>query len=251
MGTRDAIWVAEQMADRLGAVFTEQDVSRLIEISGGLPTFMKAGCIALTEGSIQRDQPTAQWIEVLLERPEFQRNCRELWDDMDGAERSTLLQAAHGEELAGQQNGSLVNAGLLTRRDGRYQLFSPIFTGYILTQHLLTQTSGRTTDVTPIGLDMDQKSGAVIRDGKVLDVVLTNHEHRLLEYFLARVNEICTKDEIMAAVWPDDLLVDGVRDDRLAQLVKRLRDKIEPDLSPPTYVQTVRGRGYRLVQPSA
>jgi DNA-binding winged helix-turn-helix (wHTH) protein len=250
MGARDANWLVEQMADRLDVVFAEQDVSRLIEICGGLPTFMKSGCIALAEGSLHGGQPAAQWIETLLARPEFQRNCRELWDDMDGAEQSTLLQAAQGGGPVGEQSGLLVHAGLLIQRDGRHQLFSPIFAEYILTQHLLSQTSRRNTDVTPAGLDMDLKSGAVIRDGQVLDVVLTNQEHRLLEYLLSRSNEICTKDEIMAAVWPDDLLVDGVRDDRLAQLVKRLRDKIEPDASPPTYVQTVRGRGYRLMQPA-
>ena len=49
----------------------------------------------------------------------------------------------------------------------------------------------------------------------------------------------------MRAVWPEDFIFEqGVRDDSLAQLVRRLRIKIEPDPSQPKYIQTVPGRGY-------
>ncbi|MEZ4709232.1 MAG: helix-turn-helix domain-containing protein [Caldilineaceae bacterium] len=59
---------------------------------------------------------------------------------------------------------------------------------------------------------------------------------------------VCSKDVLMNAIWPEDAMLQGVRDDRLAQLVKRLREKIEIDASNPAHVLTVRGRGYRFVQ---
>lgn len=75
---------------------------------------------------------------------------------------------------------------------------------------------------------------------------LTAKEHRLLACLQARAGEVCTKDELIRAVWPEDRVqTDGVRDDSLAQLVRRLREKIEPDPSRPRYVLTVPGRGYR------
>ncbi|HLE30620.1 MAG TPA: helix-turn-helix domain-containing protein [Anaerolineales bacterium] len=40
----------------------------------------------------------------------------------------------------------------------------------------------------------------------------------------------------------------GVRDDSLAQLVRRLREKIEPDPANPRHIHTVPGRGYRFVK---
>jgi DNA-binding response OmpR family regulator len=50
------------------------------------------------------------------------------------------------------------------------------------------------------------------------------------------------------AVWPEDRVFgDGVRDDALAQLVRRLREKIEPAPSKPIHLLTVPGRGYRYV----
>jgi energy-coupling factor transporter ATP-binding protein EcfA2 len=74
---------------------------------------------------------------------------------------------------------------------------------------------------------------------------LTSKENLLLEYFQAHRDEVCEKDELICAVWPEDYVFEqGVRDDSLAQLVRRLRIKIELDPSQPKYIQTVPGRGY-------
>jgi energy-coupling factor transporter ATP-binding protein EcfA2 len=76
---------------------------------------------------------------------------------------------------------------------------------------------------------------------------LTAKEHALLEFFTAHPNEVCEKDELIKAVWPEDVIYeDGVRDDSLAQLVRRLRKKIEPDPKATRYIKTVPGRGYRF-----
>ncbi len=76
---------------------------------------------------------------------------------------------------------------------------------------------------------------------------LTEKEFLLLEYLRAHPDEVCSKDDLIRAVWPEDQIYErGVRDDSLAQLVRRLRVKIEPDPSEPRYIQTVPGRGYRF-----
>lgn len=48
------------------------------------------------------------------------------------------------------------------------------------------------------------------------------------------------------AVWPAEVHAGGLRDDSLAQLVRRLRLKIEPDPSNPTRILTLPGRGYHF-----
>ena len=55
------------------------------------------------------------------------------------------------------------------------------------------------------------------------------------------------KDALADAVWSDEVRMEGIRDDRLAQFVRRLRDKVEPDPHTPRYIVPVWGRGYRLV----
>ena len=76
---------------------------------------------------------------------------------------------------------------------------------------------------------------------------LTAKENLLFEYFTAHADQVCEKDDLIRAVWMEDKVFErGVRDDSLAQLVRRLREKIEPDPSNPKHIHTVPGRGYRF-----
>jgi hypothetical protein len=76
---------------------------------------------------------------------------------------------------------------------------------------------------------------------------LTGSEHRLLAFFQAHPSEVCAKDDLIRAVWPDERVADGLRDDSLAQLIRRLRQKIEIDPGSPRRILTIPGRGYRYV----
>jgi DNA-binding response OmpR family regulator len=76
---------------------------------------------------------------------------------------------------------------------------------------------------------------------------LTAKEALLFEYLRSHPGQVCTKDELVQAVWPEDQIYEqGVRDDSLAQLVRRTRIKIEPDPSTPLYLHTIPGRGYKF-----
>jgi hypothetical protein len=76
---------------------------------------------------------------------------------------------------------------------------------------------------------------------------LTASEHRLLTYLQAHAGQVCPKDDLIGAVWPEERLIAGLRDDSLAQLIRRLRQKIEPDPANPVHILTVTGRGYRYI----
>ncbi|MCW1969376.1 MAG: winged helix-turn-helix domain-containing protein [Anaerolineae bacterium] len=80
---------------------------------------------------------------------------------------------------------------------------------------------------------------------------LTAKEAALLAYFQANSNQLCTKDDIIRGVWPEDkAFLVGVRDDSLAQLVRRLREKIERNPASPQWIHTVPGRGYKFTPPT-
>lgn len=77
---------------------------------------------------------------------------------------------------------------------------------------------------------------------------LTAKEKLLLDYFLQNPGTVCEKDALIRAAWPEDkVFVQGVRDDSLAQLIRRLREKIEPDPAQPHHILTLPGRGYKFV----
>ncbi len=87
------------------------------------------------------------------------------------------------------------------------------------------------------------------RSGVFDTTSLTAKELALLEYFQAHPGQVCEKDELIAAVWPEDRIsTHGLRDDSLAQLVHRLRRKIEPNPDAPGLIHNVPGRGYRFIR---
>jgi hypothetical protein len=76
--------------------------------------------------------------------------------------------------------------------------------------------------------------------------LLTAKELRLWEALQAHAGEVCEKDDLIRAVWPEDkVFLEGIRDDALAQLVRRLRQKVVEQTGDEQIIQTVPGRGYK------
>jgi DNA-binding response OmpR family regulator len=87
-------------------------------------------------------------------------------------------------------------------------------------------------------------AGGVVRVNRQV-VTLAPKEFDLLAYLHDRVGQVCSKDDIGQAVWPE--YQEGVYDYQIENLVRRLRSKLEPDPASPQLLLTVRGRGYKLV----
>jgi hypothetical protein len=242
MVERDAQWVARQMAERWQTTFTGEDVARIIFLTGRLPAFLKVAFTLLATRVLGGEDEADTWEDRLLRRPEIQRQCQQLWDDVTDAQRVTLLGVMAGFPLSAIEKtslGHLQHLGLIVEDEGRLRVFSPLFEAFV------EKTKG-----SPRGrIRLHPETRAIWRGEVQLPITLTMKEDLLLSYFLEHSGELCSKDALVRAVWPDEVLVEGVRDDRLAQLVKRLREKVELDSTQPRYIVTVHGQGYRFVQP--
>jgi DNA-binding response OmpR family regulator len=75
-------------------------------------------------------------------------------------------------------------------------------------------------------------------------ISLTPLENQLLECLAVNAGQVLTFDMIIDHVWGPA----GADRDMLRQLVRRLRSKIEPNPSEPTYIQTIPGLGYGLIK---
>jgi DNA-binding response OmpR family regulator len=70
-------------------------------------------------------------------------------------------------------------------------------------------------------------------------------ERALFDLLYRSAGRPCSHEDIAAVVWPEYRAEAG--DYQVEALVKRLREKLEPDPRNPTLILTVRGRGYKLV----
>ncbi len=75
------------------------------------------------------------------------------------------------------------------------------------------------------------------------EVATTTLEFRLVDYLARHRGHTFTRDRLLDAVWGK---LQFVTPRCVDACIRRLREKIEPDITSPTYVKTVRGIGYRF-----
>jgi DNA-binding response OmpR family regulator len=75
------------------------------------------------------------------------------------------------------------------------------------------------------------------------EVPITSLEFRLIEYLARHRGQVFTRDLLLDAVWGD---MEFVTPRSVDACIRRVRGKIEPDRTAPTYLKTIRGVGYRL-----
>lgn len=92
-------------------------------------------------------------------------------------------------------------------------------------------------------IEVDTAAGLVRVDRRVIS--LSPKEFALVVYLYGHAGQVCSKDEIGRAVWPE--YEEGVYDYQIENLVRRLRTRIEPDAANPQLLLTVRGLGYKLI----
>ena len=108
---------------------------------------------------------------------------------------------------------------------------------------LFQERSGSARPIINIGeLVINPQSRIVTRSGEVID--LTSREYELLLYLARRVNEVCTREDILKEVWDYDF---PTGTNVVDVYILHLREKLDKGRKP-KYIRTKRGVGYMLKQ---
>ncbi len=112
-----------------------------------------------------------------------------------------------------------------------------------LDRHEAPESAGRQV----VGeIAIDRAARLVWRAGQ--EVELTHREFEILSALMERVGQAVPRAELFDRVWGEH----WVGDPRTLDVhIRWLREKLEDDPSAPRYIQTVRGYGYRFVDPGA
>lgn len=103
------------------------------------------------------------------------------------------------------------------------------------------------TNNTERGLRLDREARRVFVGNRELDPPLSLPQYRLLELLIDLKGGVCTREQVITAVWPD-VISEGVSEQAIDALVRRLRDRLAELDSEHQYIVTVRGHGFRLDQ---
>ena len=97
-------------------------------------------------------------------------------------------------------------------------------------------------------LRLERNARRVFIGGQEVDPPLSLPQYRLLELLYDGGGAVRTREEVIDYVWPD-AASDGVSEQAIDALVRRLRDRLTEADQDHQYVVTVRGHGFRLDNP--
>lgn len=195
-----------------------EEEKKLLNLVDGYNQYLQFALITLKE--LNTEPTSSQILEVLLNDERIMLQSEELWESLSSTEQKVLLKILQHENISPEDKEKgeyLFKTGLVTEAS---TLFSPLF-DHFLQEKLITNK----------------------KDNHVLE--LSKKEHVLLSFLEERKNDICEREEIIEAVWPEAESL-GVSDWAIDRLVARLRNKLKNQNSTDEIV-TVKTRGYKLI----
>jgi DNA-binding response OmpR family regulator len=149
-------------------------------------------------------------------------------------------------EDLGSKNGTFVNRRRIAEpavlADGDVVQVTPLleltFVGYGSTAPLPAEMQAP-------NLELDPDARQVRVRGRFLSPALSHAQFTLLALLAEQPGRVYSRDEVIAAVWPDDQAA-GISDEAIDALVRRIRlrmRELDPDHD---YLVTVRGYGFKL-----
>jgi len=223
----------------------EPDIAHLIQLYLNKEGFT---CVLCGDGeaALQQQaslQPDLIVLDLMLPRLDGLEVCARIRQRPGDKDPYILMLTARGEELDRIIGLSTGADDYLVKPFSPRELVARVRA--LLRRNLrLTQTAPRTYRTAHFSVDLDQRlAQRHPRHQPATPLDLTPLEFDLLATFLSYPGRVWPRHQLIEKLWGADFFGDErVVDTHIA----RLRKKVEPDPSQPTFIQTVTGVGYRF-----
>ena len=231
----DARNMISRLSQRYGVILDEEKQKEILLNSGGHPGLIKALFIGYLEDHQITDKNSSDHRQVDDE-------CQRIWHCLSNDQQKEIVSLIENRRTDSQNStirDHLIQIGIIggpwVKSD---EIFSPKFTDFVKNKNPMVGAKIR----------IDHKGRNVFVNGFKMGK-LAPLEYKLMEVLDEKRNQVVTRDEIAAELYPDDLKQDGkgVSDERIDAVIKRLRQALEPECSESHYIITVRGHGIQLI----
>ena len=155
-------------------------------------------------------------------------------------------------EDLGSKNGTFVNgrqvqsgASVLLQDGDEIQLALCVRIVFVGAEATLPLSGREELPASSGGLRLDKAQRRVWIDDHELQPPLSLAQYRLLELLCDAGGRVVSREEVVAVVWPE-AVEEGVSEQAIDALVRRLRDRLAELGKDHEYIVTVRGHGFRL-----
>jgi len=220
----DAVISINFSKDRYNLSLKEELIKEIVRLTGGHAQYLQLALILLNElqkeGRISKDKLAS----IMSQDERVTLVSEELWESLTSEEQDVLSRIIKQEKLGEEEKRQaqyVFDVGMVKKKDTYFEVFSPLFAQYI--SYIIHHTSQ-----------------------KERELVFSKKEHLLFTFLQDHLGEICEREEIIDAVWPEYKEF-GVSDWSIDRLVARVRAKLKQQASP-FEIRTVRTRGYILTE---
>lgn len=186
----------------------------------------------------------------LLGKPIIRAVLSEIWQSLTASEQQILTQITkktyNSQENTPQSlikinlikpNSDSPQSNMTIQQSNNFEFTIPLFEEFITTE-LPKQTSEK--------IAYNTTTKEITRGTTTITDLLSPQEYRLVKFLIENQDKIISRDEVIAAVWPNTQISQAISDEAIDQMVFRLRKKIEDNPNQPEHILTVKGQGFRF-----
>ncbi len=217
--------ITQEYKKRYALVIDEELEGHLHTLVGGNVQYMQVVLIILSEQK-EKESLSKEKIEEMIRQDErISLLGEELWESLSSSEKEVLAKIEANEVVTDDEKKAasyIYESGMVKEEKDALTIFNPLFAEYV--------------------------SSVLQHVSRERELVFSKKEHLLFTLLQNHVGEICERDLIIEAVWPEYREF-GVSDWSIDRLVARVRSKLKKQASP-FEIRTIRTRGYMLTERS-
>lgn len=220
-GHEDLKTICDAYIKRFGLRISEELEEELIKLTGGYIQYLQLALISLKEPENNINKP-GDLFDFLNEDERINLQSEEVWEGLTQSEKETMLKILGNPSVSEKELKDfryLLDSGFILKTPSGFKIFSPIFEHFLKGKNLAGEGS----------------------NGKI---ELSKKEHLLFSFLQKNLGEICEREAIIEAVWPEEEEL-GVSDWAIDRLVARLRKKIKEEGK--FEIVTIKTRGFKLI----
>lgn len=220
---QDAEIVFETLQKQYNLALSDELKRWIFELVDGYVRYLHLTLIHLNEKDPGTVKSKEELFKNLLEDERIFLQSEELWESLTEDEQSVILKIVKKQKVTDDDKKGakyLWETGFVHDDKGKSSIFSPLFEHYL----------------------SEKEQGQRGENGTV---EFTKKENLLFDYLKKNINDVCEREKIIEAVWPEVEEL-GVSDWAVDRLVARVRNKMKAQQSK-YEIQTIKTRGYKLV----
>jgi DNA-binding winged helix-turn-helix (wHTH) protein len=240
---KDSYLIMEEWENEHKYKIPDNVKEKIYDLAQGHPGYMKS-----LNSIYQTDKKVSLFddIQKLMKRSAIKSRNDKFWTKLIDQYKDFLIEFAHNPKTKINSRGEyLQKAGVLVQEGENFKIFSPLLEGYIKTKEN-KQKKAKVETTSKDSLLIDSNSGTIFVDGKSLKSEPTVSEFKILNLLFKNKGKIVDRDTLAKAIWGPHSVA-KYSDWAIDRTISRIRKKIGDSATNPRFIQTVRGRGLRLI----